>query len=368
MRPYYYSEVPAVGEAWRFARPGPSGMDLLPEGEIPPTGSELVVFVPGTEVTAHHVKIAARRPAELARLAAFAVEDELSVPVESIHAAVSPGMTDTSVRQVYAVSADQMERWLEQIASLGFETARLVPDLSVIPAGAFVDVGDRLLFATGEHAMAIDAAWPSDVMAALLKQAGIDQEAQRVDGLLQLAEWAEQCGKLTDIRQGRFANAREAALPLKQFRPLAVMAAAVVAAWGASLALSTHSMQNLTEILKAQAKADYAEAYPGSPVPSNPATALRSSQGEGIGRRVPTFMDASAVLYGAVEATPGASLISMRYDRMAGELRATLTYPAFGADLDVKKAMEAVGLSVDLGDTRLEDGRVVGDLVIGAQS
>ncbi len=81
----------------------------------------------------------------------------------------------------------------------------------------------------------------------------------------------------------------------------------------------------------------------------------------------PRFLDTSAVLYGAVDATPGTGLVSIRYDRSAGQLRATLTYPAFGADLDVKKSIEAAGLRVDLGDTRLEDGRVVGDLVIGGQ-
>jgi len=61
-------------------------------------------------------------------------------------------------------------------------------------------------------------------------------------------------------------------------------------------------------------------------------------------------------------------LVSLRYDRAIGELRATLTYPAFGADLDLKTAIEATGLQVSLGDTRLEDGRVVGDLSIGGRS
>ncbi|RAN33119.1 type II secretion system protein GspL [Hyphomonas pacifica] len=368
MQQSYYSEIPAAGSTWRFARSSTSGVELLPTGQMPPAGSELIVFVPGTEVTSHSVKIAARRPAELSRLAAFAVEDDLSVPVECIHAAVSSGPTQTGVRQVYAVSNDQMERWLEQVASLGFGKARLVPDLSLVPVGAFVDIGDRLLFATDEHAMAIDAVWPSDVIGALLKQAGVELEARRVDGLVQLSEWAEQTGKLTDLRQGRFAHASEAALPLKRFRPLALMTAALIAVWVTSLALSTHSMQNLTEILLAQAKANYAAAYPDSPVPSNPAATLRASQGTGVRDAIPAFIDTSAVLYGAVNSTPGANLISMRYDRQAGELRATLTYPAFGADLDVKRAIESVGLNVDLGDTRLEDGRVVGDLVIGAPS
>ena len=61
-------------------------------------------------------------------------------------------------------------------------------------------------------------------------------------------------------------------------------------------------------------------------------------------------------------------MVSLRYDRAIGELRATLTYPAFGADLDLKTAIEATSLQVILGDTRLEDGRVVGDLSIGGRS
>ena len=103
-------------------------------------------------------------------------------------------------------------------------------------------------------------------------------------------------------------------------------------------------------------------------MPSNPAAALRSRTGSATSVAAPSFQQTSAALYGAVESVSGASLVSLRYDRAIGELRATLTYPAFGADLDLKTAVEATGLQVSLGDTRLEDGRVVGDLSIGGRS
>ena len=83
MRPRLYTEIPKDGDNWRFVRSGPSGLEPVPEGAGIPSGADVVVFVPGTEVTAHRVRAAARRPVELTRLATFAIEDDLAVPVGS---------------------------------------------------------------------------------------------------------------------------------------------------------------------------------------------------------------------------------------------------------------------------------------------
>ncbi|HCE23050.1 MAG TPA: hypothetical protein DF282_11145, partial [Hyphomonas sp.] len=80
-----------------------------------PSGADVVVFVPGTEVTAHRVRAAARRPVELTRLATFAIEDDLAVPVESVHVAVSADQDDAGFRIVYAVSHTVMQHWLDQL-------------------------------------------------------------------------------------------------------------------------------------------------------------------------------------------------------------------------------------------------------------
>ncbi|HBX94782.1 MAG TPA: hypothetical protein DEG79_18350, partial [Hyphomonas sp.] len=119
MRPRLYTEIPRDGENWRFVRSGPSGLEPVPEGAGIPSGADVVVFVPGTEVTAHRVRAAARRPVELTRLATFAIEDDLAVPVESVHVAVSADQDDAGFRIVYAVSHTVMQHWLDQLEAAG---------------------------------------------------------------------------------------------------------------------------------------------------------------------------------------------------------------------------------------------------------
>ena len=41
-----------------------------------------------------------------------------------------------------------------------------------------------------------------------------------------------------------------------------------------------------------------------------------------------------------------------------------MTYPRFGTDTDLKNALEAKGLAVSLGDSRQQDGQVLGDLTL----
>ena len=205
-------------------------------------------------------------------------------------------------------------------------------------------------------------------MHALVREAAGTEPVRQADSLTQLALWAETAPRLTDLRQGTYARASESALSLRQFRLPAALAATLFVTWAAHSALSVRSMNQLTEALNAEAQARYTAAFPDRPVPSNPAAALRAAQTGQAHLPKADFQQTSAALYGAVADLPGTHLVSLRYDRGLGELRATLTYPSFGADLDLKQSVEATGLKVNLGDTRLEEGRVVGDLAIGGTS
>lgn len=368
MRTRYYTEFPQDGTDWQFARSDPSGIERLESGAALPSGADLVIFVPGTEVSAHRVRATARRPAELMRMATFAIEDDLAVPVESVHVAVAPEPDADGTRLVYSVSQALMGAWMDRMTAAGLSAARLVPDLSVLPAGQHVDLGTHQLLAAGNTPLAIDNHWPSDVMAALQREAGGSAAPRPVDRLSQLAEWAETQSRLTDLRQGAYARPSESPLSLRQFRLPAALAAGLLVAWSVQAAWSVHAMNQLTNALNAETQRLYAAAFPGVSVPANPAAALRSQAGTPSGASAPSFQQTSAALYGAIAGLDGTTLVSVRYDRAMGELRATLTYPAFGADLDLKQAVEETGLRVNLGDTRLEDGRVVGDLAIGGVS
>jgi hypothetical protein len=41
-----------------------------------------------------------------------------------------------------------------------------------------------------------------------------------------------------------------------------------------------------------------------------------------------------------------------------------MSYPDYGGDIDIKTRLEAKGLNVTLGDSRKQDGRVVGDITL----
>ena len=72
----------------------------------------------------------------------------------------------------------------------------------------------------------------------------------------------------------------------------------------------------------------------------------------------------TGVLYAALGQAEGTQLSSLRYDAGSGQLQAKLIYSAFGDDEALKSSIESGGLAVRLGDARVEDGRVVGDLIL----
>ena len=232
MRPRLYTEIPRDGDNWRFVRSGPSGLEPVPESAGIPSGADVVVFVPGTEVTAHRVRAAARRPVELTRLATFAIEDDLAVPVESVHVAVSADQDDAGFRIVYAVSHTVMQHWLAQLEAAGLGSARIVPDLSLLPPTEQVDFGRYQLLTVEGRPVAFDNDWPSDVMSALLKGTEANAAPRRAESLTELALWAEVAPRLTDLRQGTYARASETGISLKQFRLPAALAATLFVAWG----------------------------------------------------------------------------------------------------------------------------------------
>jgi type II secretory pathway component PulL len=80
------------------------------------------------------------------------------------------------------------------------------------------------------------------------------------------------------------------------------------------------------------------------------------------------FLELSALLY---EAIPDDGLITiqgLRFDADSGRLVASMSYPDYGGDIDIKTRLETKGLSVTLGDSRKQDDRVVGDITLESGS
>lgn len=56
----------------------------------------------------------------------------------------------------------------------------------------------------------------------------------------------------------------------------------------------------------------------------------------------------------------------MRYDGLAGELRASVDYARYGDDLRLAESLGSAGLFASLGDTRATGSSITGDVTIRA--
>jgi type II secretion system protein L len=375
-----YTLLPYSGQPTEFALVGEKGIRLVSVSEADiDSGDEVIVFVPGTEVGCFETRLPAQNVSELRRSAAFALEDDLAVTVEDVHVAIGQPLVG-GARSVHVVDPGLMAQWVSMLNAAGLKTARLVADVSVLPSTPMaVDAGDHILFSTGARRFAIDASLADDALGALARTAAAPlaisspelarrlgvtaSEPASLPLLGQLAQWADMAGPLTDLRQGPFASRRQADIKIDAWRSTLILAAAAGVAFLSVTALEARSLSRLDVVLERQARATYSAAFPGTPVPSDLASAVRSRNVAPVTSRL-AFLEAAALLYEAVPADSGIFIQGLRYDRSTGSLLASMAYPNFGSDADLKGALEAKGLSVSLGDTRQQDGQVLGDLTL----
>jgi type II secretion system protein L len=377
-----YAMLPSPGEPIEFALATDKGISLLSASSADIDSSdEIVVFVPATEVGCFDVRLPNQGVTELRRSAAFALEDDLAVAVEDAHVAIGQPLPGGS-RPVHIVDPALMEQWVSILNTAGLKTARLVADASVLPATpTAIDTGGRILFSINGRRFAADAQLPDDALKALIQKAdapisvsgsqiaqrlGVaDAQSSSLPLLGQLAQWAENGPPLTDLRQGAFVSRRQAEIRIGAWRPALILAAAATVTFLSVIALETHALSRLATALDSQARATYAAAFPGTPIPANLASAVRSQNTAPVANRLP-FLEATALLYEAVPVDSGISIQSLRYDRATGRLLANMVYPNYGSDADLKSALEANGIAVSLGDSRQQDGQVLGDLTLEA--
>jgi type II secretion system protein L len=297
------------------------------------------------------------------RAARFAVEDDVSVPVESLHVATGQRASAGELTDVCLVAKPVMDGWMQSLSDAGFADARIIPDMSLLPPGGVpLDLETHIAVSLQDRRFAIDKSLPEELISALLTRAGAAPERSG-DPLLILAGYMLSGETGVDLRQADYARRAELPVELSRLRLLGGLAAACVLAWGIYTFASIQTMNRLEAELVRQTRATFTALYPNEPVPANILAAVRDRSGA-VGPGTASFREMSGVLYAALAGSNGTNLSSLRYNAEDGELQAKLVYSAFGDDVALKAAIEAGGLAVRLGDARVEDGRVVGDLVM----
>ncbi len=362
MSAHYVTILPAPGRPWEMACVENGNVRLCRSGDGAGPRDLCTVIVPGTDVILHRIRLSAGRQADRLRAARFSLEDEMSAPVETLHAACAAqagadGLTDTC-----AVSASRMKDWIAELQTAGLPRARLIPDVSLLADTGAVDLGTHILAQIAGRPVAIDASLPLELRSAL--SGLIAAPPVKVgEPLLWLAGQVAAGHTGIDLRQGVFAQKQETGANMARLRLSGILAACLGIACLTQTMLGTHYTNRLSDGLQDEARKIYAAAFPGQPVPANLPAALRDQAGTPSASSA-SFRDMSAVLYSALADASQVRLTSLRYDGDLGELRASLVYPAFGDDQNLKTGLEARGLVARLGDTRYESGRVVGDLIL----
>ncbi|HPE48272.1 MAG TPA: type II secretion system protein GspL [Hyphomonas sp.] len=321
----------------------------------PSSSSELVVFIPGTEVLAVPARLGDRGGRLGSSAAAFVIEDELSVDPQTMHAVVAGGSAGRRDHLVYAVSRALMSECVERCRAFDLDRFLLVPEQSVIAPGEdCLDLGDRLLHWVDDRPVAIEKAWPRDVLKSLF---GDVPESLAVDGGANgvLARAYLQNGGV-DLAVDPFALRRSAPIELDRFKWPAAAAAALLLVFGVEAAATTSQMDRLSGLIEARTVSRNSAVVPGAQVTN----AKDGASGQ--------MRMLAAALYGAIAETPGTRLQMIRYDATDNSLRATLVFPELGVDQALRDSLVARGLTADAGDLRTDDGRIVGDIRIGAVS
>ena len=365
------------GNDWRISE-GLQGVEA--------NGRNVTVFLNGFDVLGLSAVIPAKNEAQVRRAAPFAVEDDLADAVENSHVALAPPnkQDPTSPRLLNIASIDTLKEISDDLSAQGLSEAEIVAAHSVLPQRDILVEGPGLLLGRlGARSFAIDASIGRDVVVSLLEHhpdvvvqgnhlsQALNRPSQGTGAesrealLLQLVEWAETIGPGINLRQGQFAPSRSLEFGgLKHWRFVGGVAAVAVIGWFGALFVETHAMKDRTAGLDQLATEFARTGWPETNGDVQQVLALSASERGSSSQSFPSLLDASAVLYDALAQVEGSELRTIRYDRLRGQMTASVAFESF-ADVDRLTAIvNTTGLRARSGDSRQSGSKVIGDLTL----
>ena len=385
----------------RGARLAAVGRGTLAEAAAALGGHRLVVLVPGTEVTLAAPQLPARGGARLARLAPFALEEQLATEIEAMHFAVGRQGADGRV-PVAAVERERFAGWLAALEAAGLVPAAVYPDSLAVPDnpahGVVVLEGDRVVV---RRPGALPLALEADPLEAALAIAGLPEpggdSAQHVLVYADSVDWPRHEAAIEALRE-RVATLKvqmlaEGVLPLlaagaagaggapisllqgaflprqgfagewSRWRLAATLCAAFVVLHLATLGVDWWRLAREEAKVDAELKAEAAEALPNvqnlARLPSLHAAVesrvhrTRAAVSEGL-------LGTLGVLADSVREVPGTQVQSLSY--RGGTTDLTLDAPDVAALDRLQQAAKGRGLDAQLQGATQRDQRYEGHL------
>lgn len=349
-------------------------------------GRNVTVFLNGLDVLGVSAVIPARNETQALRAAPFAIEDELADAVEKSHVALSaPDKANPGTpRQINVASIEMMTEIAERLEAFGLPEAEVIAAHSLLPQSNILFEGPGVLLGRlGERSFAVDPSLGRDVIVSFVEPHPqvqifgdhLAQAANRTaDGagagsletfLVQLIEWAETGAGGINLRQGSFAPRRKLEIDgLDRWKFAGALAAVCGIVWFGTVLMETSAMNQRSADLKALSTEFARVGWPETNGDVQQVLALTQSTRLTNAQTFPSLLDVSAVLYDAIAQVEDSELRTIRYDRLRGQMTATIAFKSF-ADVDRLTAIVGTsGLQARSGDSRQSGSRVVSDLTV----
>lgn len=354
---------------------------------------EVIVALPGQDVSMTRVTLPAGTKRHLQRIIPYALEEELATDIEQLHFAW-PDLKNTEL-PVAVVAKERMNYWLQVLTEAGIDSAFWVPDCFLLPhqndTWQAIELADSVIVRTGEWqgftiekeqfaqlapAFAAEQNSPTEIIhygALNWPQSPAPLIPADIEVPFTIAVQSIATGNRINLRQGAYRSQRAKRSVDLPWKGLATAASVLFVLAVLLNGVRYWQLESQRGALKAQAEQLYRDAFPGQTRIVNLKVQLQR-QLESLGLGSADEASVLAVLQQlapAFKSQPELQLELLRFQN--NELRLQATASSFSQFEAFQQAAKAEGLTVEAGSMSNRGEQVSGSLTVqldgqGAQS
>lgn len=349
---------------WLRVEDGRAGFvqrERAPAATVLAKAASIAVLVPAEDVLSIGLDLPARKPDAARKAAAFAAEEQVAAPIESVQVALAAAASDGRW-SCAVISRSKLAAIQSDLAQRGIVADALHADAACLAVGRALRSGDRVLLRLDrERAIACDVALWSRV------NKGADLVApETVDELLPALARDVSVAMPINLLQGEFIGRHRGAGALRWWAWAAMFAVAAIIVQTLWMQLDSWRLQQRVDALNSAMVLVYRERFPDAQRVPNPRLMLENALKQAGAGGVASDTGLSLLARAApVLGNQTQSQLSGAEYR-GGSLELRINAPDIGALDALRESLaSALGLAVTLESATADQGRIDGRLRIG---
>jgi|GEM_PF-888810 len=347
--------APLLWGHWRDGKIFDTGqMPFSEAGTLSARNLPVALVLPGqnAQTFSHEIPKMRRRERENAIL--FSLEDNLSMPFDSLHVAMQDEIEieENPVNLATVISKSLMREIIDWAREYGLKVQYILTDYDALTGLELnpIALPDRIVH-TGPLGHTLDMEW-------------YDGPLKTADHSVIFGAIGHRLSAANNLMQGEFGSKSALSGTLQRGFRIAALAACLGIAVLVFETLEARAISKQAENVQAQTARLYTEQT-GQAAPDNPARAV--AQAARSGNVAPTqFLALSDIAFRALADFDDVSIERLSFQDSRNELQLRFSYPSFERAEAVKAAMEDAGGNFIPGGVREQSGRFVGEAVLRA--